>query len=225
MRHRGRILVALVAAAFVAASSTASANRIIEFEVPARSGEIDDRFYGYEGTARARAILPDGYDRRKAYPVLYILPGLSNTYSWYTEEDKGNIAKTVEGLDAIVVTPEGGLGGWYADWWNHGRRGDPAWESYFLDQVVPQMEQRFKIRSGRRYHALSGGSMGGLGAAYLGGRLPGYFGTVVISSGFVDTQIYPGTNWVSRSSPARGRSIPSSSTARSTASTPTVTTR
>ena len=196
MGQRGRILVALIAAAFVAAgASPAWANRIVEFEVPARDGEIDDRWYGYAGTPRARAILPDDYDRHRAYPVLYILAGLSNTYSWYTDPDKGNIGETVEGLDAIVVTPEGGTGGWYADWWNRGRRGDPAWESYFLDQVVPQIEARFKIRPERRYHALSGGSMGGLGAAYLGGRLPGYFGTVVISSGFVDPQLYPGTNW------------------------------
>ncbi len=188
--------MALVAAAFVAVGAApASANRIVEFELPARGGEIGEPYYGYSGTPRARAILPDDYDRRRAYPVLYILPGLSNTYSWWTDPDKGNIGETVDGLDAIVVTPEGGLGGWFTDWWNHGRRGDPAWESYFLDQVVPQIEERFKIRPGRRYHALSGGSMGGLGAAYLGGRLPGYFGNVVISSGFVDTQIYPGTNW------------------------------
>jgi hypothetical protein len=33
-----------------------------------------------------------------------------------------------------------------------------------------------------------GVSMGGLGAAYLGGRLPGYFGSVAVYSGFVDHQ-------------------------------------
>jgi hypothetical protein len=33
--------------------------------------------------------------------------------------------------------------------------------------------------------------MGGLGAAYLGGRLPGFFGSVGALSGFVDTQIAP----------------------------------
>ncbi len=33
--------------------------------------------------------------------------------------------------------------------------------------------------------------MGGLGAAYLGGRLPGFFGSIGVLSGFVDLQIIP----------------------------------
>jgi S-formylglutathione hydrolase FrmB len=195
-RRRGPVIALLLGGLVAgAAAPAARANRLVDFQVPARSGEITDRWYGYKGVPRARAILPDGYDPKKAYPLLVILPGLSNTYTWWTDPARGDVAKTVAGLDAIVVTPEGGTGGWYVDWWNRGRRGGPAWESYFLDQVVPQVRARFKIRPERRYHALSGGSMGGLGAAYLGGRLPGYFGTVVILSGFVDTQIYPGVNW------------------------------
>jgi hypothetical protein len=47
------------------------------------------------------------------------------------------------------------------------------------------------IRPERRWHALAGVSMGGLGAAYLGSRLPGFFGSVAVFSGFVDTQLYP----------------------------------
>jgi S-formylglutathione hydrolase FrmB len=196
-RHRRGPVIALLLGGLAAsaAAPAAHANRLVDFPVPARSGEITDRWYGYKGVPRARAILPDGYNPKKAYPLLVILPGLSNTYTWWTEPGRGDVARTVAGLDAIVVTPEGGTGGWYTDWWNRGRRGGPAWESYFLDQVVPQVRARFKIRPERRYHALSGGSMGGLGAAYLGGRLPGYFGTVVVLSGFVDTQIYPGVNW------------------------------
>jgi diacylglycerol O-acyltransferase/trehalose O-mycolyltransferase len=31
-------------------------------------------------------------------------------------------------LGAIVVMPEGGPGGWFADWWNNGERGGPSWE-------------------------------------------------------------------------------------------------
>src|SRR5581483_11198623 len=42
----------------------------------------------------------------------------------------------------------------------------------------------------RRYHAIAGISMGGLGAPYLGGRLPGFFGSVAALSGFVDPQYF-----------------------------------
>lgn len=195
-RRRRALVTALFCGLAVACgTSPAHANRVVDFELPARGGEIADTWYGYEGPARARVILPDGYNPKKAYPVLYILAGLSNTYTWWTETGRGNVARTVAGLDAIVVTPEGGTGGWYTDWFNNGKRGDPSWESYFLDQVVPQIAARYRIRPERRYHALSGGSMGGLGAAYLGGRLPGYFGSVVVLSGFVDTQVYPFVNW------------------------------
>jgi S-formylglutathione hydrolase FrmB len=85
--------------------------------------------------------------------------------------------------------PEGGSG-WYADWWNAGQRGSPAWETYELDDMLPTILARYPVLPERRYHAIAGFSMGGLGAAYLGGRLPGFFGSVASLSGFVDTQFF-----------------------------------
>jgi hypothetical protein len=85
--------------------------------------------------------------------------------------------------------PEG-ASGWYTDWWNDGARGNPSWESYELETVIPTILARYPIRPQRRYHALIGVSMGGLGATYLGGRLPGFFGSVATLSGFVDPQYY-----------------------------------
>ena len=197
MRGRGRILATAVVAVAIAAmgGSAAHAGTVIEYEIPARGGEVSGG-YPYAGPPRARAILPDGYDPKKAYPVLYILHGLTCRYSCWTDSKGVEIQKHLPGLDAIVVMPEGGRGGWYTDWWNGGRRGSPAWESYFLDQVIPQTEARFRIRQGRRWHALAGSSMGGLGTAYLGGRVPGYFGSLVVMSGFVDTQIVPGVGFI-----------------------------
>jgi hypothetical protein len=86
-----------------------------------------------------------------------------------------------------VVTPEGG-NGWYTDWWNNGQRGSPSWESYYLETVIPTILARYPILPERRYHALIGISMGGQGATFLGGRLPGFFGSVASLSGFVDPQ-------------------------------------
>jgi S-formylglutathione hydrolase FrmB len=88
-----------------------------------------------------------------------------------------------------VVTPEPGSG-WYSDWWNNGERAGPAWESYYLHEVMPAILSRYRILPQRRYHAIVGVSMGGLGAAYLGGRLPGFFGSVASLSGFVDPQYF-----------------------------------
>jgi hypothetical protein len=54
--------------------------------------------------------------------------------------------------------------------------------------VIPTILARYPILPDRRYHALIGISMGGLGATFLGGRLPGFFGSVASLSGFVDPQ-------------------------------------
>jgi S-formylglutathione hydrolase FrmB len=88
-------------------------------------------------------------------------------------------------VDAIVVMPEG-ASGWYADWAN----GGPTWETYELDDVLPTILAKYPILPNRQDHAIAGISMGGLGAVYLAGRLPGFFGSVATLSGFVDPQFF-----------------------------------
>jgi hypothetical protein len=78
--------------------------------------------------------------------------------------------------------------GFYSSWWNDGRRGDPGWERFFLDELVPLVEQRFRVMRGRRWHAIAGLSMGGMGATFLASQLPGYFGSAATFSGFVSHQ-------------------------------------
>jgi len=83
--------------------------------------------------------------------------------------------------------PEGGKG-FYTNWFNGGKRKDPAWESYFENELMPQVAKRLRIAPGRRNHAIAGLSMGGMGATYLGSQRPDYFGTVATFSGFVEHQ-------------------------------------
>jgi S-formylglutathione hydrolase FrmB len=183
--------VALVAALLACVVAPAArASDLIETKVPDRNGEIADRWLpGYPGPPRARVLLPDGYDPAKRYPLLVLLAGLSSNYRVWSEPGQGQIAKTAAGFKGIIVMPEGGSG-WYTDWWNGGRRGDPSWETYTLDDVIPQTLDRYRIRRGRRWHALAGVSMGGLGTAYLGGRLPGFFGSIAVISGLVDGHLH-----------------------------------
>ena len=181
-------VVSLVAVAG-AGAGVARANQLVAITIPDRHGEIPSKWLTYPGPPRADVLLPTGYDPTKAYPLIVLLPGFSNTYA-ILDPSMLDAQQVLAGLQAIVVAPEGETG-WYADWFNDGSYGTPEWESYILDEAIPQISQRYKILPQRRYHALFGVSMGGLGAAYLGGRLPGFFGSIGVLSGYVDPQIVP----------------------------------
>ncbi len=184
--HLAFACLAAVAATAVPVAATAAgastcAQQLVTISIPS-NGTIPAQWLSYPGPPRANVLLPACYSPSQHYPLLIMLNGLSQNYNDYVTE---GLIPAFAGLDAIVVMPEGGSG-WYADWWNNGERGDPAWETYELDDVLPTILARYPILPQRRYHAIGGLSMGGLGATYLGGRLPGFFGTVVSLSGFDD---------------------------------------
>ena len=138
-------------------------------------------------TLRATVLLPDGYDGRRDHPVLYLIHPTGGDYRTWAGPEEGQITTIARGLDAIVVMPDAGLG-FLTNWWNDGRRGDPGWERYYLDELAPLIERRFRVRDGRRWHAIAGYSMGGMGAPFLASQRPGYFGAAVSLSGFPSIQ-------------------------------------
>ncbi len=169
-------------------SSPPAPAQLVTITIPAPAGEIPSQWLGYSGPPRANVLLPADYDPLQHYPLLVLLHGLDSNYDWYAQS---GLTSELRGLDAIVVMPEG-ASGWYTDWWNDGERGGPAWESYELNEVIPTILSRYPILPQRRYHAIAGVSMGGYGAVYLAGRLPGFFGSVATLSGFVDLQYFSG---------------------------------
>ncbi|HEY3843259.1 MAG TPA: alpha/beta hydrolase-fold protein [Acidimicrobiales bacterium] len=169
-------------ASALSGSLSSSRPQLTTIAIPAPPGQIPAKWLGYAGPPRANVLLPADYDPGTRYPLLILLNALANNYDSYAED---GIVARLSGLDAIVVMPEGGSG-WYADWWNEGERGSPGWESYELGTVIPTILASYPILPQRQYHAIAGFSMGGLGAVYLAGRLPGFFGTVASLSGFVD---------------------------------------
>lgn len=176
-------LVLLAGLAFAGrASGEPSPPRIETFELP--SPWIDTSTPGgalEDGRAvpKVHVLLPAGYDdnRRRRYPVLWLLHGATwGADSWLLSWN--HIADLAEGLPGIVVMPDGGELGMYTDWWNDGARGNPAWIPYHLELLRETTESRYRIRPGRRWHAIAGVSMGGQGALRYAALLPGYFGSV-----------------------------------------------
>ncbi len=138
---------------------------------------------------RADVYLPSGYashpDRR--YPVLYLMHGQGDAFDSWPNPENGDLMRTARGFKGVIVMPEGDRG-FYANWWNVGRRGSPAWERYHLDQLVPYVDGRLRIKPGRRWHAIAGLSMGGEGAMFYASQRPGYFGSAAAFSGPLSIQ-------------------------------------
>ena len=183
-----RLLIAAVAA--LALPATAGAKMLTTIDTP--SVNVDPskvKFNGsdHPGRLRANVLLPDGYDGKRRFPVLYLLHGAGDAYDSWADPELGNVLETAKELDAIIVMPEGDTG-FYTNWWNGGRRGAPGWERFYLDELIPLVQKRYRVRPGRRWHAAAGLSMGGFGATFLATQLPGYFGSAATFSGFVSHQ-------------------------------------
>lgn len=138
------------------------------------------------GPTHVRVLLPDGYGAQPArrYPVLYLLHGAFDDFRSWTA--KGDAEAITAGAPMIVVMPDGGQGGWYADWVNRGRGGPPQWERFHLGQLVPWVDATFRTVAAREGRALAGLSMGGFGALSYAARHPDDVVAAFSFSGAVD---------------------------------------
>ncbi|MGA3058432.1 MAG: alpha/beta hydrolase family protein [Candidatus Limnocylindrales bacterium] len=135
------------------------------------------------GYAVARLILPADFDSAppsKTWPVLMLLHGATRSHADFSDIDAAP--------DALIVAPDGGAYGYYSDWWNGGKGGPPAYETFHLVEL-PQLVQRSWRASTRM--AIAGISMGGFGAMSYAGRHPGMFVAAASISGVVDTRLWP----------------------------------
>jgi S-formylglutathione hydrolase FrmB len=180
----------IVGVLFVAAgTSSAQAARIVTWET--KSDFVDPAKVEFNSSPpgaplrqpglRVNVFLPDGYNGKRRFPVLYLLHNLDATFESWANPEQGDVMNVAEGFPAIIVMPEGARG-WYANWWNGGARGNPGWERYHLEELIRLAERRLRIKSGRRWHAIAGPSMGGQGAAFYSAQRPGYFGAAGLFS-------------------------------------------
>ncbi|MCE7051436.1 alpha/beta hydrolase [Streptomyces purpurascens] len=139
--------------------------------------------------ARVRLLTPDGWERRgrhDQWPVLYLFIGGDGDHEAWTREYE--VQKKPELRGILVVMPEMPLYGFYSDWWNHGRGGPPAVESFHLREVLPLLERDYGAGTRR---VAAGESQGGFGALSYAARHPGLFRAVTSYSGFVHPLQHP----------------------------------
>jgi putative tributyrin esterase len=128
-------------------------------------------------------VLPAGYTRRESrstrYPVLYLLHGLTGHYDDWVARTK--LTDYAARYAMIIVTPEGN-DGWYTD-----SATAPAdkYESYFIRELIPEVERRYRALATREGRAVAGLSMGGYGALKFGIKHPQEFAFAASMSGAV----------------------------------------
>ena len=129
-------------------------------------------------------LLPVDYNqpiaKTKRYPVVYLLHGLTGHYNNWIEHT--HLADYVTAYQFIIVMPEGN-NGWYTD---SATVPTEKYESYIIQELMPDVEQRFRASSEREGRAIAGLSMGGYGALKFAVKHPELFVFAASLSGALD---------------------------------------
>lgn len=136
---------------------------------------------------------PDYYqtDNSSTYPVLYLLHGNNGTEADWTDVGAAHLILDnliADGLAApmIVVMP-----------WGHAvpfrgadkRQNLIVFERYLLEEIIPQVEDRYRVKQGPENRAIVGLSMGGAQALLIGLTHRDVFAHVGSMSSYIDRDL------------------------------------
>ncbi|WP_373524508.1 alpha/beta hydrolase [Aquiflexum sp.] len=122
--------------------------------------------------------LPPGYETsQRSYPVLYLLHGGGDDQTgWVQFGEVQHIAdkaiKEGKATAMIIVMPDANTGrrGYFNDVNNEWR-----YEDFFFEELMPEVEKKYRIKSEKRYRAIAGLSMGGGGSYFYAMHRPDLF--------------------------------------------------
>ncbi|MDF1607806.1 alpha/beta fold hydrolase [Hoeflea sp. YIM 152468] len=167
--------------ASVAQSSSGTAGRVVEIEVPAPA--LAGNLLGTSEIQEVAVYLPPSYesDADRRYPATYLLHGIFDDYGvWLTIEDVPARLDRLIAKKAIpemlVIMPNAGNkygGGYYRNSPISGK-----WADYIADDLVGHVDAEFRTIASEAGRAVVGHSMGGYGALHLAINRPGVFSVV-----------------------------------------------
>lgn len=125
------------------------------------------------------ALLPPSFDAQptRKFPALYFLHGLGGDQMFLMSSGAGNIIEDLQGDkkigEFVVIAPQ-------ADntFYINSRNGRARYEDFFVHDLIPRMEKRFRLLSVRSARAITGVSMGGYGALRFAFKYPQMFVSV-----------------------------------------------
>ena len=127
-------------------------------------------------------VLPEGYYESDAsYPVLYLLHGYMQNYTvWGRNLAAAFYARNLN--DLIVVLPDAG-NSWFINYVASDEGQTNNWEDHIVNDVIAQVDRRYRTHSRREGRAIAGLSMGGFGAYSIGLRNSELFVSIGSTSG------------------------------------------
>jgi S-formylglutathione hydrolase FrmB len=137
--------------------------------------------------------IPSGYDASATQhppqrdPILYFLHGLGdneqtlfNSGGWTLLDD---LRKQHKMGDFLIAAPEG-----WRSFYINSADGSAQYNDFFLQEFMPKIESKYRVRPGRAGRAISGISMGGYGALRFAFAHPELFSAVSAQSAALITE-------------------------------------
>ena len=113
-------------------------------------------------------------------PALFLLHGVDGSYADWSEHAQAALKELSVRHGLVIITPEGGEGGWYVD---SALVPNSNYASHVTREVVADIEANLPVTKRR---GIAGVSAGGHGALTLALRSPGLFSSASSMSGVVD---------------------------------------
>jgi enterochelin esterase-like enzyme len=136
----------------------------------AQSGKVYDNLSFYSKILKSERkfsiYLPPGYESsQRSYPSLYLLHGSGDDQTgWVQFGEVLNITDKAisegKATPMIIIMPDATAGrqGYFND-----IKGDWNYEDFFFKELIPYVEKTYRIKSEKRFRAVSGLSLGGGG--------------------------------------------------------------
>jgi S-formylglutathione hydrolase FrmB len=144
-----------------------------------------------KGERKFSVYLPPDYDSSsRSYPVLYLLHGYTDDHTgWVQFGEVLHIAdKAILSGDAspmIIVMPDADTG---LPGYTNAISGNWNYEDFFFKELMPHVEDRFRIKKEKRFRAISGLSMGGGGTFLYALHRPDLFSSAAPLSALMGPQ-------------------------------------
>lgn len=140
------------------------------------------------GERKYAVYLPPDYESsERSYPVLYLLHGAGDDQTgWIQFGEVLHIADKAiregKATPMVIIMPDADTGrrGYFND-----IDGEWRYEDFFFEELMPHVEEKFRIKSQKRYRAVAGLSMGGGGSFMYALHRPDLFSSAAPLSAYV----------------------------------------